>query len=615
MTGETLPSNIGENQEKVLDPRVESSAIPLARDYAEKNYPKREDGTFEPAWRGVNGEKELKNKSPEDLIKEGYSELAAHESVIDIANQPYDEYSEYWKEQNRGGAEFLIKLMDERGIDTISTLDLNDEKTRAEYGALIHENWISRNEWVKDPNYGDPKLACSFAELSEEEQQKDIDQLSVLKDWIDANKRTEKADNSAEKEEDEEKIIQESLRKIAESFDIEPSEANLEKIRETISVEARRQEILKEYYERKNIITDPTISELKEAIANNDKKDIVSKFLDNRKFQKIKADLEYSIHKFAYNDWNMLREAEYIRRRNCQSLSIGGLIPKSSESDNSHDIRPSLLQEEAYRRQILSSPEVKKLSKLERFNGTYSRYEEPTLKSVNNPNFDAYLSSEMAGQPITEAQEKAKDHERKLGVEIMNLTPDDNFDQVAEALYLVDQYIFPDLFQDKENAKTFVKALFSDDENALFSYKKTLVAKDDEGNIIGVVVFRDENCTPWDTEAVRQRFLETGLELPDEFDRANEKYMKKITDAELPKGAAEIEFVGVVDDWRSNGIGGRLMKAVMDRDEYTEAHLDVLDSHPGARRLYDKLGFRPQGEKFGNYPDATEGVQHMVRKK
>lgn len=615
MTGETLPSNVGETQEKVLDPRVESLAIPLARDYAEKNYPKREDGTFEPAWRGVNGEKELKNKSPEDLMAEGYSELAAHESVIDIANQPYDEYSEYWKEQNRGGAEFLIKLMDERGADTISTLDLNDEKTRAEYGALIHENWISRNEWVKDPNYGDPKLACSFAELSEEEQQKDIDQLSVLKDWIDANKRTEKADNSAEKEEDEEKIVQESLRKIAESFDIEPSESNLEKIRETISVEARRQEILKEYYERKNIITDPTISELKEAIANNDKKDIVSKFLDNRKFQKIKADLEYSIHKFAYNDWNMLREAEYIRRRNCQSLSIGGLIPKSSESDNSYDIRPSLLQEEAYRRQILSSPEVKKLSKIERFKGAYSRYEEPTLKSVNNPNFDAYLSSEMAGQPITEAQEKAKDHERKLGVEIMNLTPDDNFDQVAEALYLVDQYIFPDLFQDKENAKTFVKALFSDDENALFSYKKTLVAKDDEGNIIGVVVFRDENCTPWDTEAVRQRFLETGLELPDEFDRANEKYMKKITDAELPKGAAEIEFVGVVDDWRSNGIGGRLMKAVMDRDEYTEAHLDVLDSHPGARRLYDKLGFKPQGEKFGNYPDATEGVQHMVRKK
>ncbi len=184
MSGETLSTDTGENKEKVLDPRVESLAIPLARDYAEKNYSKREDGTFEPAWRGVNGEKALKNKSPEDLIAEGYSDLAAHEAVIDIANQPYNEYSEYWKEQNRGGAEFLIGLMDERGADTLSSLDLEDEKVRAEYGDLIHENWISRNEWVKDPNYGDPKLACSFADLDPKEQQKDIDQLGVLQEWI-----------------------------------------------------------------------------------------------------------------------------------------------------------------------------------------------------------------------------------------------------------------------------------------------------------------------------------------------------------------------------------------------------------------------------------------------
>lgn len=173
-----------ENGEKVLDPRVESLAIPLARDYAEKNYAKREDGTFEPAWRGVNGEKAYKNKSPEDLISEGMSEDEARAAVIDIANRPYNEYSEYWKEQNRGGAEFLIRLMDERGEVILAGLDLGDEKVRSEYGGLIHENWLSRNEWVKDPNYGDPALAVSFEELSPEEQQKDIDQLAVLQKWL-----------------------------------------------------------------------------------------------------------------------------------------------------------------------------------------------------------------------------------------------------------------------------------------------------------------------------------------------------------------------------------------------------------------------------------------------
>lgn len=108
--------------------------------HAEKNYAKREDGTFEPAWRGVNGEKAYKNKLPEDLMAEGMSEIEAYAAVIDIANQPYNEYSEYWKEQNRGGAEFLVSLVDERGADTLAALGLTDEKVRSEYGDLIHEN-------------------------------------------------------------------------------------------------------------------------------------------------------------------------------------------------------------------------------------------------------------------------------------------------------------------------------------------------------------------------------------------------------------------------------------------------------------------------------------------
>lgn len=202
--------------------------------------------------------------------------------------------------------------------------------------------------------------------------------------------------------------------------------------------------------------------------------------------------------------------------------------------------------------------------------------------------------------------------ERALGVRLEKLSPDDNFDQVAEALYLVDQYIFPDLFGDEEGAKKFAKQLFTDDPNALFSYNKTVVAKDDEGNIVGIMVYRDHNCSHWDTEATTERFKSVDEELPEQFLRANENYMKKITDAELPEGAAEIEFVGVREQYRSNGIGGRLMHEIIDNPEYSEVHLDVLDSHPGARGLYDHLGFEPDGDKFGNYPDGSEGVQHMI---
>ena len=173
-----------EAQEKLHDPRVESLAVPLARDYAEKNYPKKEDGTFEPAWRGVNGEKVYKGKSPDDLVAEGWAPEAAASVVIDIANTPYDQYSEHWKEQNRGGAEYLVSLVDERSAEALAGLDLSDPEVRSEYGNLIHDNWVSRNEWVKDPNYGNPDLAKPYDELSAEEQQKDIDQVGVLQSWI-----------------------------------------------------------------------------------------------------------------------------------------------------------------------------------------------------------------------------------------------------------------------------------------------------------------------------------------------------------------------------------------------------------------------------------------------
>ena len=186
-------------KEQGLDPRVETLAIPLARDYAEKNYPKREDGTFEPAWRGANGEKDLRGKSPEDvaaqLEDEGYTPEAAlalaRSMVVDIANAPYDQFSEYWKGQNRGGAEFLISLVDEVGADNIRALDLSDPEVQEKYGTLIHANWLERNQWVLDPQYGNSVLAQSYADLPADEQQKDIDQMRVLQGWLEAQQNPE----------------------------------------------------------------------------------------------------------------------------------------------------------------------------------------------------------------------------------------------------------------------------------------------------------------------------------------------------------------------------------------------------------------------------------------
>ncbi len=197
-----------------VDPRVDSLAIPLAKDYAEQNYEKTEQGTFKPAWRGVNGEKEYKGKSPEEvavmLEGQGFnSEQAlaiARTMVIDIANTTFDKYSEYWKEANRGAARDLIELVDAfkqmvdgkeiPGEQILASLDFKDETTRDYFGTIVHADWVRRTDWmaneeIKDPKTGSPyagyegvKYSSAFVDLPPAEQQKDIDQLVILQKWI-----------------------------------------------------------------------------------------------------------------------------------------------------------------------------------------------------------------------------------------------------------------------------------------------------------------------------------------------------------------------------------------------------------------------------------------------
>ena len=43
--------------------------------------------------------------------------------------------------------------------------------------AVIHNEWLKRNDWVFNPEYGNPQLAVPYEQLSKEEQDKDKAQL------------------------------------------------------------------------------------------------------------------------------------------------------------------------------------------------------------------------------------------------------------------------------------------------------------------------------------------------------------------------------------------------------------------------------------------------------
>ena len=119
---------------------------------------KREDGTFEPRIK--------KSKDEAWNASHGTDE-------VDIANCSFEELPSNWQYENLEAARVAIELVYDK---TISQEPITQEELE-EMGSVIHEEWLKRNTWVYDPNYGDPKLAVSYLQLSKEEQDKDKAQI------------------------------------------------------------------------------------------------------------------------------------------------------------------------------------------------------------------------------------------------------------------------------------------------------------------------------------------------------------------------------------------------------------------------------------------------------
>ena len=193
---------------------------------------------------------------------------------------------------------------------------------------------------------------------------------------------------------------------------------------------------------------------------------------------------------------------------------------------------------------------------------------------------------------------------------IRNLRADDDLARAGELLFLVDPYIFPDFLGDARHARIFGPKLFDNTKNGLFSFGNTLVAEEN-GELLAILCFRETKVAPWNTPKITERFVETGEPLPENFARANEKYMQKITDAELPKNAVEIEFLATAPEARGRGIASELFAHLKNPEKYAELHLDVLANNENAIRLYEKQGFK-KVSTFPCYPDGSVDVYHMV---
>ena len=243
----------------------------------------------------------------------------------------------------------------------------------------------------------------------------------------------------------------------------------------------------------------------------------------------------------------------------------------------------------------------------ERFGSNQDNHGEGGTIGKEWQNMDAKM------QPDAESDngERYKDT-GEVKVRLLNQETDD-LSRAANLLFQVDPYICPDFFGDEERAERMSGILFGE-EGGLFDPQHILVAEQD-GKIVGVLVFADNQVKPWNSTDLKTKLKEVDVELPEYFDRANERYMEPVVEGarNLPDGVVEIEFCATDREIRGKGIGTKMFSEFLGQKRYQEQHLTVLADNPAAIHLYEKMGFRIVSTQTG-YPDEHVITHNMIRR-
>jgi len=140
----------------------------------------KEDGTYEPRMKKSKDEEWNKKHNTDD---------------VDIANTTFAELPSNWQYENLEAAKVVIELVYDKLVYG-KQITLEDFEKMA---SVVHEKWLSRNNWVYGKEDGNPTLAVSYDLLPKEEKEKDREQIdlairkvtSYMLGKVDANKLIE----------------------------------------------------------------------------------------------------------------------------------------------------------------------------------------------------------------------------------------------------------------------------------------------------------------------------------------------------------------------------------------------------------------------------------------
>ncbi|MED3654953.1 GNAT family N-acetyltransferase [Heyndrickxia sporothermodurans] len=154
--------------------------------------------------------------------------------------------------------------------------------------------------------------------------------------------------------------------------------------------------------------------------------------------------------------------------------------------------------------------------------------------------------------------------------------------EAADYIHLAIHDIAEALTGEKETEKIreVLSELFRQENNRL-SYQNSIVAEID-GKVAGILIaYSGDDAVELD-KPILERLKRIGKSHVEPFDN------------EADKGDYYIDTVSVVPDFQGRGIGTFLIQSVeqVAKDKgFTRVSLNVAEDNPGAKRLYEKLGY------------------------
>ncbi|MBD5269571.1 MAG: GNAT family N-acetyltransferase [Bacteroides sp.] len=143
-------------------------------------------------------------------------------------------------------------------------------------------------------------------------------------------------------------------------------------------------------------------------------------------------------------------------------------------------------------------------------------------------------------------------------------------------------------------------------KDSQYSYLNSLVAEDERGNVAGVIVSYDGAKL----RKLRKSFFnEARIAIGLDIDIDN---LDNVTDETGPE-EYYLDSLAVFPDYRGNGIAAQLIDEASKKADLCGKPAGLLCSKTNdkARRLYERIGFRPVGERYF----AGELMDHLMREK